>query len=74
MHAFVVAREMLYCFWRGMYQDTAVKLKEDKVQPSRHLNRKHPVCSALTLLNINVLILLRSLGFEVSPESAPVSY
>jgi hypothetical protein len=33
MHALVVAREMLYCSWRGMYQDTAVKLKEDKVQP-----------------------------------------
>jgi hypothetical protein len=61
--ALVVAPEMLYRFRRGMYQDTAVKLKEDKVQPSRLLNGKHPARSVPTLPNL----LARSLGSDASP-------
>jgi hypothetical protein len=61
----VVASKMLYCSWRGMYQDTAVKLKEDKLQDSRYLKAgthiAHPHCSIPVFI-----ILLQNFRFYVS--------
>ena len=63
----MVASKMLYCSWRSMYQDMAVKLKEDKLQDSRYLKAgthiAHQHCSIPVFI-----ILLQNFRLYVSEE------